>query len=180
MINHRRLAVDPTRIGIPVRLAFLVGDRFEIRNRPLLGVEIRDVKRVTGFGEILSSQELEADLLLAGRDAGAVHLPLSIQLPLDAFEVGLGSFLAVHQEDAPAPRRMVGVHEDAPVHEARVRPGMIGRIGDRDLFARLAAHFPLHHDETACGRVLRFQIGVFWPSRVHVGLKSVCVPSLNW
>ena len=27
---------------------------------------------------------------------------------------------------------------------------------------------------------LRFQIGVFWPSRVHVGLKSVCVPSLSW
>jgi len=64
VIHDARLAINPARIGIPNRLARLVGKRLEVRDRALLRVEVPEVKCVAGFGEFGSSQVLEADLCL--------------------------------------------------------------------------------------------------------------------
>jgi len=52
-----------------------------------------------------------------------------------------------------------------------MRPMMKAFIRDRDLLAGLSADLALHHDKAACLVVLRFQMGVFFPSRVQVGLN---------
>ena len=177
MIHHRRLALDPARIGIPDRLPFRVGNHLEVRDRALLDVEVRDVERVAGFLELRPRQELEADLLLAGRDAEAVELTLRHQLALNAFKAGLPVILAGHQEQAPAQCRVQQGHENPTVGQAGVGPRVIALVRERDLFAGLAADLPLHHDEPARRRILpvpdRRVLAVAGPRRIEIRMRAV-------